>query len=136
MSEEVKALLLGKFSPLKGASKKDLKEEVQMWRNIWGWVPSEVKYYVSRVGTQVGVQMRGKKRYIGVLLDTKWELKSIEVGVQDKEYDQITGQYYFERKVIIMPIGMIGAFSWIAERISEEEFAESVAEVQIKPEVP
>lgn len=136
MSEEVKALLMGKFPPLKGASKKDLKEEVEMWRNIWGWVPSAVKYYVARTGTQVGVQMRGQKRYVGVLLDTKWNLTHIEVGAYDKIYDQTTGEYFFERKIVMVPIGQIGAFSWIAERVSESEMTAKLEEAKEEALVP
>lgn len=130
MSEEIKALLHGKFTPLKKLKRSDLQEECQMWRNIWGWVPSAVKYYVSRTGTMIGVSIRNYKRFVGPLLDTRWELKEIEVGVKDKVYDQTTGEHYYERKVVKLPIGQIVAFDFIAERIPEKEFLAKAEEAE------
>ena len=114
-------LMTEMFSPLKKMRKDELIEEVQMWRNIWSWVPSPIKYYVSRTGNTVGLQVRNYHRYLGVLLETHWELKHIEVGVYEKVYDQNDGQYYFERKIVKIPIGQINAFDWIAERTAESE---------------
>ena len=131
MSESVKALLHGKHPPLKKMTKQNLKMEVEMWRNIWDWIPSEIKYYVSRTGTLVGVNMRGPKRYVGPLLETHWILKEIEVGCFDKVYNMTEGGYFYERKVVKVPVGQIAAFSWIAERDSEDDFkAKAEAEVQ------
>jgi len=110
-----------KFPELKKMSKAELLEEVQTWRNIWGWIPSAIKYYVSRTGNTIGLTIRNYHRYLGVLLETQWELKNVEVGVYEKVYDQNDGQYYFERKIIKVPVGQIVAFDWIAERTLEEE---------------
>lgn len=135
MSEGVKELLQGKFPLLSKMSKADLLVEAEMWRNIWGWVPSAVKYYVGRTGTLVGVTIRNYKRYVGPLLDTSWELKGLEVGVYDKMFNQTDGQYYYERKIVKLPIGQIVAFDWIAQRITEEQFiADAEAEAQAKEE--
>jgi len=109
-------LTQSKFPELKKQSKKELLEECQMWRNLWGWIPSEVKYYVSRTGQQLAIQIRNYHRYLGVLLETKWELKEVEIGTAEKLYDQNDGQYYFERKIVRLPIGQIVSFDWIKER--------------------
>ena len=126
MSEDIKQLLLGKFQDLKKMKLTELREEVQMWRNIWQWVPSDVKYYVSRTGQTIGVQIRNYQRYVGPLLDTKWELKEIEIGIYDKVYNQVDGAYYYERKISKLPVGQIVAFDWIAERKSEDEITQEV----------
>jgi len=130
MSEDIKQLLKGKFTPIENMTQEQLVEEVKMWRNIWSWVPSGVKYYVSRVGQQIGVQVRNYKRYIGILLDTEWDLKSIEIGTYDKVYDQTSGQHYYERKITRLPVGQIVALDWIAERIPEKEMLEKIKEEQ------
>jgi len=109
-------LTQSKFPELKKQSKAELLEECQMWRNLWGWIPSEVKYYVSRTGQQLAIQIRNYHRYLGVLLETKWELKEVEIGTAEKLYDQNDGQYYFERKIVRLPIGQIVSFDWIKER--------------------
>jgi len=130
MSEDIKQLLLGKFQDLKKMKLAELREEVQMWRNIWQWVPSDVKYYVSRTGQTIGVQIRNYQRYVGPLLDTKWELKEIEIGVYDKVYNQVDGVYYYERKISKLPVGQIVAFDWIAERKSEDELTQEIEKEQ------
>lgn len=135
MSETERALLHGIFTPLNKMKKDQIKEECQMWRNIWGWIPSAIKYYVSRTGTQIGVSIRNYHRFVGILLDTQWDLKGIEIGVYEKVYDQNDGHYYFEQKIIRLPLGQIVSFDWIKERktvdqvlAEEEEKAEEESE--------
>lgn len=131
MSEGIKELLYGKFPPIKKMSKEEMKAEVEMWRNIWQWVPSSVKYYISRTGQTVGLQIRNYQRYVGPLLDTEWELKCIEIGVYDKVYNQVDGEYYFERKICKIPIGQIVSFDWIAERKTETEMNQIIEAEEI-----
>jgi hypothetical protein len=133
MSEDIKELLQGKFPELKKLKLKELREEVQMWRNLWSWIPSAVKYYVSRTGSTVGVTIRNYKRFIGPLLETEWDLKGIELGVYDKVYDQSEGIYYWERKIIKVPIGGIVQFDWIAERVAEEKLSEAIQQAEENP---
>jgi len=126
MAAPERILMQGVFPDIKKMKKSELAEEVKMWRNIWGWIPSAIKYYVSRTGSTIGVQVRNYHRYIGVLLDTRWELREIEVGVYEKVYDQNDGQYYFERKIVKLPVGQIVAWDWIKERINEKELLAEV----------
>jgi hypothetical protein len=114
-------LLKGPMPELNKMKIKDLLEECQMWRNVWGWVPSEVKYYVARVGQQVGITLRNYKRYLGMLLDSHWDLIELELGVYDKVYDTVTGKNFFERKIVKTRISGIMDLQWIKERIPEEE---------------
>jgi len=121
MSSVEKMLLKGPLPDVKKMKLKDLKEEVQMWRNVWAWVPSEVKYYVARTGQQVGITMRNYKRYLGVLLDTHWDLTELELGVYDKVYDLVSGENYFERKIVKTRLAGLIDLQWIAERTPESE---------------
>lgn len=115
-----KILLRGPFPELNKMKKEDVKAECQMWRNVWQWVPDEVKYYVARTGQTIGLTMRNYKRYLGVLLETHWTLDEIEVGVLDKMYDVVDGKHYFERKIVKTRIGGLIDVQWIAERTPEE----------------
>lgn len=136
MSAPERILMQGVFPPLNKMKKEQLLQEAQMWRNIWGWIPSAIKYYVSRTGSTVGIQIRNYHRFLGVLLDTTWELKFVEVGVYEKIYDQNDGQYYFERKIVKLPIGQIVTWDWIKERTNEKELleqGEAPEELQIEP---
>lgn len=99
----------------------NIKAECIMWRNVWSWVPSEVKYYVARVGQQVGITQRNYKRYLGVLLDSHWVLDELELGIEDKVYDTVTGKYFWEQKVIKTKLGAIIDFQIIKQRIEVTE---------------
>ena len=114
-------LLKGPWPDINKMKRKELAEECRMWRNIWGWIPDEVKYYVARTGQTVGVTMRNYKRLLGILLETHWELKEIEIGTYDKVYDQRDGQYYFERKIVKINANALIDLQWIAERTPEKE---------------
>jgi len=119
-------LLKGPWPDLEKMKRNELKEECKMWRNIWGWIPDEVKYYVARTGQTVGVTMRNYKRLLGILLETHWELKEIEIGTYDKVYDQRDGQYYFERKIVKINANALIDLQWIAERTPEKEVLEEI----------
>jgi len=123
MSAADQFLLKGKYPDMRKMKVKEIKEECQMWRNIWNWTPSEVKYYVARVGQMVAITQRNYRRMIGILLDTHWTLDELEIGVYEKEYDQNTGDYYWERKVVKTRLSGIMDFQIIAERKSETEMA-------------
>ena len=124
MSNPEQYLIKGPMPELSKMTKKDITEECQMWRNVWGWVPPEVKYYVSRTGQDIGLTLRNYKRYLGTLLDTHWDLISIEVGTTDKIYDSVKDKYYYEKKIVVMNTSSILGIEWIKERKSFEEFEE------------
>ena len=122
-------LMKGPMPPIAKMKLKDLKVECEMWRNIWGWVPPEVKYYVSRVGQEVGLTMRNYKRYLGTLVDSHWELLSLEVGTVDKVYDAVRDQTFYEKKIVVISTSGIVDMQWIKERKAWEQFeAERIAE--------
>lgn len=136
MSAPERILMQSKFPEIRKMKHKELQDEVQMWRNVWGWIPSDIKYYTSRTGSTIGVQIRNYHRYLGVLLETIWELQGLELGVYEKVYDQNDGQYYFERKIVKIPVGQIVAFDWIKERINEKEIlaeGEAPPDLNIEP---
>jgi len=132
--EAAKRLLFGKFEPLEQMTVEQLKQEVQTWRNIWSWVPSAIKYYISRTGALTGITIRNYHRYIGVLLETHWDLKELELGVYERVYDQNSGEYYYERKVVKVPVSQIIALDWIAERTPEKELQQEAQQEQNEAE--
>ena len=124
MSNPEQYLIKGPMPELSKMKLKEIKEECQMWRNIWGWVPPEVKYYVARAGQDIGLTLRNYKRYLGKLIDTHWSLDSIEIGTMDKVYDSVTDKYYYEKKICVINTSSILDVQWIKERKSFEEFEE------------
>jgi len=117
-------LLKGPLPDLSKMNKNELKSECELWRRLWAWVPDEVKYYVARTGKLIGVTQRNYKRYLGFLLETHWDLRSIELGVEDKVYDTTSGKWYYEKKIIRIGVGSLIDIQWIEERKAEEELGE------------
>lgn len=107
-----------------------LVQECQMWRNVWGWTPQEVKYYVARIGQEVGATLRNYKRYLGTLLDSHWRLESLEVGTVDKVYDQVRDKTYWEKKIVVIPTGAVIDLQWIKERKEWEQFEKEAQDAQ------
>jgi hypothetical protein len=129
MSSPEQYLLKGPMPELSKMKLKDLKEECLMWRNVWGWVPPEVKYYVARVGQEIGLTMRNYKRYLGTLVDSHWDLLSLEVGTVDKVYDTVRDKTYYEKKIVVINTSGIVDMQWIKERKAWEDFeAERIKE--------
>ena len=138
MSDEVLPMLQGKFPELKKMKLKDMQIEIEAWRNIWGYVPSEVKYYLLKSGSQVGITMRNYHRYLGVLLSTRWDITELEVGVFEKFYDQNDGQYYYERKIVKLNPKSVIDIQWINERVNEVDMSkeeEPALEEEPQPEI-
>jgi len=130
MTETEVNLLKGPMPKLEKMKVNELRAECEMWRNIWGWVPPEVKYYLARTGQQIAITMRNYKRYLGVLIDTHWTLDEIELGVTDKYYDVVEDKTYYEKKVIKVRVGSITDLQWIKERKTETEFEEEIQKAE------
>jgi len=136
MSSPETYLLKGPMPEISKMKLTELREECKMWRNLWGWVPPEVKYYVSRVGQQVRLVLRNYKGNLGTLIDTHWDLKSIEIGMIDKQYDAINDKYYYEKKIIDVNLNAILLLEWIKERKAYEEFEEETRQAAEKEATP
>jgi hypothetical protein len=124
MSNPETYLMKGPMPELSKMKMVDIKEECKMWRNLWGWIPPEVKYYVSRIGQDVRLVLRNYKGNLGTLIDTHWDLVSLEVGTIDKIYDSVDDKYYWEKKIMNVSTNAILLIEWIKERKSMEAFEE------------
>lgn len=121
-------LLKGPFPDIRKLKKEDLQTEVKMWRRLWQWTPSEVKWYIARTGQMVGIVMRNYQRHLGRLMATHWTIDAIEIHVAEKVYDTATGDYYFEDKTIRTKLGGLIKFEVIHERKSESALEEERGE--------
>ena len=135
MSEEPLPMLQGKFPEIRKMSRKDMEIEIQAWRNLWSYTPSEVKYYLLKSGTTMAVTMRNYKRHLGVLLSTRWDIKELEMGVAENEYDQTSGQYYLETKIIKLSPSSMLDLQWIQSRQLVESLIGQQAEQVVSQSV-
>jgi len=118
MSDREKAIevMYGKRKDIGDMSKEELKEELRILRVLWDWVDERVKDMVSRVGQTVAVTRRDYKRYIGNLLDCKWELKEINIECGEKVWDSEAGCYVYEHKTLRVPANSILHTEFIIDR--------------------
>jgi hypothetical protein len=49
LSDEPLPMLQGKFTELKKMKRNDMETEITAWRNLWSYVPSEVKDCIAGV---------------------------------------------------------------------------------------
>jgi hypothetical protein len=115
-------------------SRNELLYEVARLRNLMDWLDPNVRYYLERIGAALLAVRRDYHVFDGVLLQTKWDLKSVEIGVLDKRYDHNSGKYVIERKVVILPVGSILDFEFLQEREIDEEKTQLLGPPEQKPE--
>ena len=120
-------LLYKPWSPLDAMRQKDMREEIELWRTLASWLPQDVKYWLSHVGDTVRLVRRDYKQLYGTLLQTQFEMISVEVGLYERIYDQNNGKYYNEQKTSVLPRGSITAHEFIIDRFEEEAINEDAA---------
>ena len=125
---ELELLDSRQWTPTKSLSRKELQDEVELWRTIWGWHDEETKQYLSQIGQMTQIIERNYHAIIGTLLQPTFTLKSIEIGTVEKAYSQATGQYYFEKKRTIIPASNIVKTEFIQQRTLEEGIEASALE--------
>lgn len=114
-----------KFAPLDKMSKDELIKEVEKWRVQYTWMHEDLRSMLGNIGKVVRVITRSNTQRLGIMLQPQFELKSIEVGVNEKSYDPNVGEYFIERKTVIIPASGIAGFEVIAERAIFEEMGEA-----------
>jgi len=128
----VEDLLEAKFKDVRKMSRKELEDELSMFRNLWSWMNNEVKYYITKVGQQCRVYLRIGEQKVGTLLQPVFHLHEVEIGIYVKVYDYLTGKYFIERKIDRIPASNIVMFEFITERdlALEEEMAKAISEIE------
>jgi len=92
----------------KGRKRSELEER-------YARVPEEVKFWVERVYAPVIVVRRDMKPMVGLLLGAKFDLKELEVGIEDVEYDHRDQKYYMRRKHVVIPSASIFDVEFVLE---------------------
>lgn len=117
----ISSLFTEQFTPLKQMSRKDLQLECETWRRMWEWVDEETKYYLGHIGELTRLVERNYHGVLGTMLQPKFELKSIEIGTWEKEFSQVDGKYYMEKKTAKIPSSNIIKVEFLQERSLVEE---------------
>lgn len=120
-NDSVNIFLQDKWRPEGKMSVSQLREEVRQWRELWRWLHEDTKYYLQRIGQMCRVVMRNYQGHLGIMLSPIFDLKFIELGTEEKSYDQKDGKYYIETKTMRIPAGMILDIEFISERTPAEE---------------
>ena len=127
-----------KWTPTKDLTKQELVDEVEKWRALWSWTHEDVQYMLQRVGRQIRIVTRSNVGHLGTLLQPKFILSELEVGLTEKQYDPNTGNYFVERKILKIPASAISMMELVEERKVFEELDSadlSALMVEVKEEV-
>jgi hypothetical protein len=122
--KDLNDLLFQKWEPLNKMKIEDLREECKTWRTLSSWYSDDLKYYLSHIGSQVRVVQRNYHGLLGDLLQPIFELKTLEIGLYDKVYDQNTGKYFMEKKIVRLPATSFLSIEFISERSLQEDVNE------------
>jgi len=104
------------WKPIKELSKQEMAEEIERWRTLWGWVSEDVKYYLTKIGMMCRVIRGNYSGTFGELLQPKFRLSELEVGVREKTYDHNDGKYYMETKIVKLDANRLIDIEFISER--------------------
>ena len=110
---------------LETMSLEELKKECKIWRNLWSWLPDNVKYMLLSTGKLCRVVRRDYHGFKGFLGQCYWELKEIEIEVKEKIYSYEEGKYYLEEKVVKIPVTNVVNIEFISDLMEmDEEYKE------------
>lgn len=104
-----------KWSPLDSLDETQAKEELLTLREAWEWVPSEVKFWVVRVGQDSRLVLRNYKGYRGQLRGAEFKLEYIESLVMTTGYDHEQGKEVTETKTIKVPWSQVAHIEFLHE---------------------
>lgn len=111
----------GPYPAIDGLNYEALREECKIWRNIWTWMPEEVKDALSSIGKDVRLVLRTNQGYIGTMLMGKFEQKTVELRAWDRLFNQADNRQHWEDKTLVVPVSGIGHLEYIHEDIPEVE---------------
>ena len=109
------------YTPFKSMSRSELEDELQRWRNMWTWIPSDVQWWITHTRQLCRFVRRDFQRHEGLLGVCRWELKTIDVDVVSRDYDYATGKATYEEKTVTVPINQLVDFSLIWNKEERRE---------------
>lgn len=98
----------------------ELKKELERYKTFYENTPEEVRYFVERIGQLTRIVRRDLKDYVGILLGATFEIKTVEVGVEEEIKEYARGVKVFERKVIKIPFSNLADIEFIFDRDEQE----------------
>lgn len=116
-------MLNGPWEPIASLTEAQAREELETWRLIGGYLSDEARYYLAHIGDLCRVTRRDYKSSVGTFIQPVLRMGGVQVGVDEKVYDQSAGKWYWERRITTYEPSAIYALDFIAERIEAEDSA-------------
>lgn len=113
-------LLSGPYPDTKKRTRKQLIDEVTLWRAISSYLSDDVRYYLSHIGDTCRVVRRDYKGFLGDFIGAKFNIESVDVGVWERAFDPSDSKYYWERKTMRFTQGAMMNLEFIVERKEAE----------------
>lgn len=112
-------------TPIEELSEPEKDAELAHWRNLWTWLPEEVKYYTNRVGAECRFTLRNFQGYAGLFLGAEFKPLAFRIQAFRREYDETLRKWYMEEKVMHVPASTMSFFEFMLDR---EEVLEEAPE--------
>ena len=121
------------MTPLEEMDEDSLRRESQQWRNLWSWLPEDVKEMVLKSGQLCRVITRGNKAHVGLLTGIRFDLVGLDLQTQGEERDWESGRRWWEDKTVRVPLSSLLHVEFISDR--EEVIPEQVEVEEMLSEV-
>lgn len=104
------------YQDIEGASLEELKDECQVWRNTWSWIPLNLKEALKDIGKLYRITLRTNRSFVGELEIGSWKQEEIHLVAFTREMDYQTGKYRTEVVQLRVAPGSIGHIEEIREQ--------------------
>jgi len=125
------SLLKGQYKDLNKMTVEEMKEELQIWRQIFTNLDDVVKYWILKIGSYIRVYTRMGRTNEGILVDVEFTPKTITIGEIAKQYDALSGKYYIEKRSTTIKFDYVWNYNIIIDRqlaVEEEEVPRDMEE--------
>lgn len=91
----------------------DIEKELLLFRNIWTWVDEEARAWLCHIRQPVNLVRRDYKILKGVLGSPHFDIKSVDVDVEEEITNYHKGTLTIEVKTVTIPINQLVDYEFI-----------------------
>lgn len=101
------------FKPFNKMKREDIEKELEQFRNLWTWMDEELRAFLCHIRYPVILVRRDYKKVQGLMGAPHFELKSLDVDVQEEVINYTKGQLTIETKTVTIPINQLVDYEFI-----------------------
>ena len=111
----------GVFGDVALLSRDQLEDELKRYQNLWSWIPENIKYLLSRVGSDVVITDRNNRFHYGFFHGFECEVLQYSVFSANVRYDEINRKPHVETGADIIFSSNVTNMKFIDSRVEQEQ---------------